>query len=105
MRMSHPPGQRFAGPSRYDGSAGGPGSAVAPFPERKGWEVTRELTTPLQQGNNLSQLQFGELLGAGSFGRVYKAEWAGRQLAVKVKTRIGAHCCCLDTVCCFQGCS
>ena len=35
------------------------------------------LTTPLLQGEDASKIQFGELLGAGSFGRVYKAVWAG----------------------------
>lgn len=35
----------------------------------------------------------GELLGAGSFGRVYKASWAGREVAVKVGQNWGSGRC------------
>eukprot|EP00878_Enallax_costatus_P018623 GHUV01019614.1.p1 GENE.GHUV01019614.1~~GHUV01019614.1.p1 ORF type:complete len:911 (+),score=211.03 GHUV01019614.1:148-2880(+) len=68
----------------YHDSSGSPGGHVGSFTGIKGWEVTNEMTTPLIEGEDVSKLRFGELLGAGSFGRVYRAEWAGRPVAVKV---------------------
>jgi hypothetical protein len=47
---------------------------------RRGWHMTYSLTTPLLGAVEDDRVVFGRLLGAGSFGRVYLARWAGRQV-------------------------
>ncbi|WIA14609.1 hypothetical protein OEZ85_003117 [Tetradesmus obliquus] len=42
------------------------------------------LTSPIVGSLDNQEVQFGKLLGQGSFGRVYRAYWAGREVAVKV---------------------
>lgn len=51
---------------------------------RKGWQMSHNMTTPLIGDIDNDRVVFGRLLGTGSFGRVYLARWAGRQVAVKV---------------------
>ncbi|KAF8061383.1 roco8 [Scenedesmus sp. PABB004] len=53
-------------------------------PGAKGWTLVSSLTTPLISAGPCEPIEFGELLGAGSYGRVYKARWAGLDVAVKV---------------------
>jgi hypothetical protein len=50
-----------------------------------GWRVVAHHTgTP--GGALADKIQLGVLLGAGSYGRVYKGRWRGRDVAVKVMT-------------------
>uniref|UniRef100_A0A383W1M2 Protein kinase domain-containing protein n=1 Tax=Tetradesmus obliquus TaxID=3088 RepID=A0A383W1M2_TETOB len=60
---------------------------------KPGWELTASRTAAAQpQGDAAAaaaagsdaRIHFGELIGSGSYGIVYKARWAGRQVAVKV---------------------
>ncbi|WIA34792.1 hypothetical protein OEZ86_013095 [Tetradesmus obliquus] len=61
---------------------------------KPGWELTASRTASAQpQGDAAAaaaaagsdaRIDFGELIGSGSYGMVYKARWAGRQVAVKV---------------------
>eukprot|EP00878_Enallax_costatus_P018455 GHUV01019427.1.p1 GENE.GHUV01019427.1~~GHUV01019427.1.p1 ORF type:complete len:578 (+),score=131.42 GHUV01019427.1:188-1921(+) len=51
-----------------------------------GWEMVAVSTSPLLglTREQSTVVQFGELLGSGSFGRVYRAQWASHDCAVKV---------------------
>lgn len=44
----------------------------SPVADKRGWELTSTLTTPLMGQLTDSRIYFGDLLGAGSYGRVYK---------------------------------
>lgn len=41
-------------------------------------------STDTMPSEERADIQLGQFLGAGSFGRVYRARWAGRDVAVKV---------------------
>lgn len=40
---------------------------------------------PLQEDLPFDDLTLGPLVGRGTFGRVYRGEWKGRTVAVKVR--------------------
>eukprot|EP00775_Hariotina_reticulata_P011713 gene11713-11858_t len=50
----------------------------------QGWEITSVCTSPLIDQVKDTNIVFGACLGSGSYGRVYKARWAARDVAVKV---------------------
>lgn len=52
----------------------------------QGWELINAFTSPfLGDVEDPDQpIEFGQFIGAGSFGRVYHGRWAGRDVAVKV---------------------
>ncbi|WIA34800.1 hypothetical protein OEZ86_013102 [Tetradesmus obliquus] len=57
----------------------------APEGKDEGWDLSWMLTTPLvPKDERDAPIELGELLGAGSFGRVSKGRWAGRDVAVKI---------------------
>eukprot|EP00775_Hariotina_reticulata_P003316 gene3316-3593_t len=49
-----------------------------------GWQLISSITSPLVGPVEDVTIEFGDLLGSGSFGRVFAARWAGRHVAVKV---------------------
>jgi hypothetical protein len=55
-----------------------------PFGLRRGWSVVHSQVAPHIGNVDDPQIKFGELLGAGSFGRVYHGSWGGKEVAVKV---------------------
>ncbi|WIA34787.1 hypothetical protein OEZ86_013090 [Tetradesmus obliquus] len=69
------------------GPYGAEGSASVlcqgPLAGDTGWQQAC-LTSPIVGSLDNQEVQFGKLLGQGSFGRVYRAYWAGREVAVKV---------------------
>uniref|UniRef100_A0A383WIW4 Protein kinase domain-containing protein n=1 Tax=Tetradesmus obliquus TaxID=3088 RepID=A0A383WIW4_TETOB len=69
------------------GPVGAEGSASVlcqgPLAGGTGWQQAC-LTSPIVGSLDNQEVQFGKLLGQGSFGRVYRAYWAGREVAVKV---------------------
>ncbi|KAF8066214.1 roco8 [Scenedesmus sp. PABB004] len=76
-------GSKDAGMSRDGGSESG--SVVhKPFGLHRGWHVASSLTTPYLGAMTDTKIVFGELLGQGSFGRVYLGRWGGKDVAVKV---------------------
>lgn len=50
----------------------------------EGWEVAAMSTSPLLGGNQDVVVEFGELLGCGSYGRVFRVLWDGHDCALKV---------------------
>jgi hypothetical protein len=50
----------------------------------RGWAVVNSQVAPHIGTVEDPQIKFGELLGAGSFGRVYHGSWGGKEVAVKV---------------------
>lgn len=50
----------------------------------KGWVVTHRSTAPLLDPVQDDRIRFGVLLGAGSFGKVYRGWWADKEVAIKV---------------------
>ncbi|WIA13815.1 hypothetical protein OEZ85_007362 [Tetradesmus obliquus] len=79
-----------SGPHLHSGpcaSIAGTISAMVPLAAQGGWQLTSSRTSQgLQAAADTegSSIEWGELLGAGSFGRVYKCRWAGMDVAVKV---------------------
>eukprot|EP00878_Enallax_costatus_P019030 GHUV01020064.1.p1 GENE.GHUV01020064.1~~GHUV01020064.1.p1 ORF type:complete len:451 (+),score=54.56 GHUV01020064.1:52-1404(+) len=55
-----------------------------PMDARRGWELTNSLTNPCVGHLGDGRIIFDGLLGAGSFGRVYKGAWNDRTVAIKV---------------------
>jgi len=53
------------------------------------WQLMARSTAPefgaAAAQHLLDHVQLGVLIGAGSFGRVYKGRWQGRDVAVKVR--------------------
>jgi hypothetical protein len=45
-----------------------------PLGLQAGWSVAKACTTPHLEQVNDSAIEFGELVGSGSFGRVYQAK-------------------------------
>ncbi|KAI8466992.1 MAG: hypothetical protein J3K34DRAFT_524069 [Monoraphidium minutum] len=56
--------------------------------KQHGWKVTHHANARHEAGGGTSSLsdkiELGVLLGAGSFGRVYRGRWQGKEVAVKV---------------------
>ncbi|KAF8061385.1 Acad10 [Scenedesmus sp. PABB004] len=72
-------------------SGNGAGALVrAPLGCGQGWERAVCLTSPLVANVGDHEVHFGKLLGSGSFGRVYRARWADREVAVKVIEHAGS---------------
>uniref|UniRef100_A0A383WBA4 Protein kinase domain-containing protein n=1 Tax=Tetradesmus obliquus TaxID=3088 RepID=A0A383WBA4_TETOB len=64
---------------------GEPGQVLAePLLDTAGWDVTGCSTTPSLALLDDTRITLGMMIGAGSFGRVYKGRWGGRDVAVKV---------------------
>ncbi|WIA37838.1 hypothetical protein OEZ86_014694 [Tetradesmus obliquus] len=76
------PGERMTGKS-YHGSGG---ASLMPKGTDKGWELASSFVSPFlgTVEDPDAPIEFREFIGAGSFGRVYRGRWDGRDVAVKV---------------------
>ncbi|KAF6262724.1 hypothetical protein COO60DRAFT_1674556 [Scenedesmus sp. NREL 46B-D3] len=88
MLVYHRKQQRIYLAAKQDSEAGGgtPGDRMTGKSPDMGWELQSSFGSPFLGAVEEpdAPIEFGEFIGAGSFGRVFRGRWGGRDVAVKV---------------------